>query len=391
MSNKHIRVSWCGDIMLLATQREAVRAKFGVDDYFEYVGRLKSVLSGSDYVLANLETPVSPSSDYTDRATVFNSPPELLEAIKDIGIGFVSTANNHCLDRDVRGLDETLAQLDKYGIGHDGTWRNVNDSDRVFVKSIGPIRLAVVCCTFGTNSQHNGIMLPKGEEWRVALTRTQLRKKNIGFNPDGAVAVQYEYLTDDVSPAAINNPMHEIYLNRILDKIRRAKSLADIVAVMPHVGGQYNPAPGAYAKHIVNKFLECGADLVIAGHPHTSLRSQWDAKCFYTFSLGNLSFTPDVGYYAKNTLADYGIILHTYFNTQIKCIERVTFDVVKNCVEEDGCTRVVPVVELFEQEQNLSRRDRLTMEVEAVVNRFRGTGGMVEIQREYEFSRQGVL
>ena len=32
MSNKNIRVSWCGDIMLLATQREAVRAKFGKDD-----------------------------------------------------------------------------------------------------------------------------------------------------------------------------------------------------------------------------------------------------------------------------------------------------------------------------------------------------------------------
>ncbi len=390
MRNNRVRISFCGDIMLFAAETSARLQKFGQLDYADYLAGIKPLLCDSDYVVANLETPIAPSQPLTSKAAEFNSPPELLGTLKDIGFSFLSTANNHCLDRGVSGLKETLAQLAKFGFDHDGTFASEDDSNRVFVKKFNiktckTFRIAIITSTFGTNSQHSGIMLPSDEEWRVALTRKQLKKKNIGFNPDSCDPQQYEYIADDVSPAAIANPTHQKYLDKVLTKVRQAKTMADVVVAMPHVGGQYNPAPGMYAKYIVNAMRDAGADLVIGGHPHTSLRSGFSQGCFYTYSLGNLCFTPGSGYYIPNTLADYGIILHVYIDPHTSKLGKITFDVIKSVKCDDGLTRVFPVKELFDTENNLSRRERLEMENEAVVNRFKGSSGAVSIMREYEF------
>lgn len=46
--------------------------------------------------------------------------------------------------------------------------------------------------------------------------------------------------------------------------IQAAKEKADVVIFYPHVGGQFNPEPGAVARYVV----EQGADAVIASHSH---------------------------------------------------------------------------------------------------------------------------
>ena len=50
----------------------------------------------------------------------FNTPDEFADILPDAGFGFVSTANNHCLDRGTAGLYRTLDVLDRVGIGHTG-------------------------------------------------------------------------------------------------------------------------------------------------------------------------------------------------------------------------------------------------------------------------------
>ena len=390
MKDNLIRLTFGGDVMAFASENEARLARYGKYDYSDYLSYLKPLCVDSDYVCANLETPVAPSMPFTARAAEFNSPPELLVALKDVGFSFLSTANNHCLDRNIDGLKETLTQLVDFGFDHDGTFSSVEDAGRLFIKSICGAngkccKIAIVACTFGTNSQHNGNMLSPENEWCVALTRRQLKKKNIGFNPDVGKPCQYEYIVDDVSPAAIGNPIHQIYLDKVLSKIRQAKMEADIVIAMPHVGGQYNPAPGMYAKYIFRELKSAGADMIVGGHPHVSQRSEKRGTSFYTYSLGNLCFTPGIGYYIPNTLADYGIVLHAYFDSELFKLQKVTFDVVKSIKCADGLTRVMPVTDIYAAETNLSRRERLEMENEAVVNRFRGTGGSIAISKEYPF------
>ena len=371
--------------MCLKSETAAVLRRHGRLDYDDYVGSLTPLFSESDYVIANLETPISRSNPLTDKSMQFNTDEALLKAVHQCGISFLATANNHCLDAGVIGLNETLDALERYGFDHDGTYRDEKTSNKIFIKEISDVRIAILSFTFGTNSEHNGSMLPSGEEWRVALLKKQNKLRRLPQSSDLDSGNFRTYIADDVLPAAIANPANQEFLDRAIIKVAKAKTLADFVIVMPHVGGQFNPGPAAYAKHVVKAMKDAGADMVIAGHPHVSQRcAKWKAgEVFVCYSLGNLCFTPDVGFFVPNVLSEYGIVLHAYIDVRTKKLTNVTFDIVKNIVAEDGCTSVVPVVDLLAKEQNAAQRDRLLMENEAVVNRFRNTGDDITPQREY--------
>ena len=386
MSDSVIKLSFGGDVICLKAETDAVLRKFGRLDYDEYVGGLKPLFEESDYVVANLETPIALSCPPTMVAMRFNTDESLLVSLRHAGFNFLATGNNHCLDAGILGLEETLDALDRNGFDHDGTFTSESVAERVFVRKIGGVRIAFLSFTYGTNSEHNGVMLPEGESWRVALLKKQNKLRKLPVSQDLLNGNFRTYIADDVQPAAIDNPINEKYLCNVLDKIRKAKTLADFVVVMPHVGGQYNPGPATYAKYVVNRLRGAGADLIVAGHPHVSQRCDigGDGRCVAAYSLGNLCFTPGVGFFVPNVFAEYGIVLHVYIDRQTKKPRRITFDVVKSVVDDDGCTHSVPVVDLLANEKNTAKRDRLLMENEAVVNRFRGACADVMPQREYE-------
>lgn len=381
-----VKISFGGDLLCLREETKALQDKLGHLDYSGYVAGLAPLFTGSDFAIANLETPIAPSLPLTDYAIRFNSPLEFLKSLKAIGFDFLATANNHCLDRGVEGLNETIQQLDALEIAHDGTFLTKEAAEEVNVVEIGGrLKLAVISCTFGTNSQVNGVMLPPEEEWRVALLKRQPKFRKMPSVTDVSNGNFQTYIADETSPAAIANPTNTVYLERILKKVRKAKDLADLVVVMPHVGGQYNPGPATYAKYIVEEIRKAGADVIVAGHSHTPHRCEMKHGCFIAYSLGNLAFTPGVGFFVQNVLSEYGIVLHLYVDAESRKLNHVTFDVVKSIVDDDGCAHVIPVTELYEQEANLARRDRLLMEVEAVVNRVGGTSSDVPVKREYDF------
>jgi len=101
-----IKLTFLGDVMCdynMSRTLEMYRhdGKYNFDDVFIHV---KSLLNKSDYVMANLETPISKDdSKLTNAMWEFCSPFEFAESIKNSGVDFVSTCNNHCLDRGVEG------------------------------------------------------------------------------------------------------------------------------------------------------------------------------------------------------------------------------------------------------------------------------------------------
>lgn len=158
-SNNIIRITIGGDIMSLKEQNEAILRKYGEYDYRDYLVGIKNILESSDYCIANLETPICDSKPYTDSDYIFNTPSSILNAIKDVGFDFLSTANNHCLDRGYEGIRETIDALDKSGLHHSGTFINDNEEQRFSIINIKGVIFALVCFTYGTNSEHNGVML----------------------------------------------------------------------------------------------------------------------------------------------------------------------------------------------------------------------------------------
>lgn len=369
-----LKISIGGDLMCLRQETEAVRKKFGRLNYTGYVAGLKPIFASADYRIANLETPVDSTQGETDHAIRFNTPREFVEELQSVGINFLSTANNHCLDRGINGLCNTLNVLDELGFDHSGTYRTAEESHHIFVKDIKGVKVAIVCATFGTNSQVNGVMLPQGEEWRVDLLRKQLMFRKIPTQVDVDNGNFRTYIADEVSSAALLNPVNQVYMDKVLDKIRCARTLADIVITMPHIGGQFNPAPAAYTKWVVEQFRLAGADVIVAGHPHVPQRCETREGCFIAYSLGNLAFTPGVGFFVPNVLSEFGVVLHLAIDTRAKKLSSVTFSIVKNTVDDDGMAYVQSVDEVMSRLKNAPARDRLEMEIDAVTHRIGDVG-----------------
>lgn len=382
MTDGLLKISFGGDLMCLQSQNEAVMHKYGLYDYDETLATLKPLFAESDYVVANLETPLS-KAGLSEEQICFNTPATFAEAIKKVGIHFVQTANNHCLDRGVEGMEQTLDVLDRLGLEHSGTYRTKEDSDILFIKEIAGVRVAIICCTFGTNSEHNGKILPAEETWRVDLLKRQNKLSKVASKVSDAPIIT-SMIPDNVSVAAITNSANVTYTNRIKEKILSAKREADIVIVMPHIGGQYNPAPGAWSKWTVDWMSQLSPSLIIAGHPHVPLRTESINGVFTAWSLGNLSFTPGVGYYLSNVLADYGVVLHTWFDIATKKLVKVSFNLVKNIVGEDGISRIRTVFDLWNESKNAIERDCLAIDNEALVNRLCGSNKSIEIEKEYQ-------
>ena len=197
-------------MLLGEEQNRYIQRKNGV--FYDYLKGLNPLIKESHYSVANLETPVSPSQALTNHPIQFNSHKSFVEAIQKTGFHFLSTANNHCLDRGIIGINETIDVLDTLGLDHSGTYQDEALSNQIFIKEICGIKIAIVCSTFGTNSQHNGILLQPQDEWKVDLLKKQAKPRRYKFDPTGNNLTALKYLADDVSPAAISNQIHFPYL-----------------------------------------------------------------------------------------------------------------------------------------------------------------------------------
>ena len=382
MNNNLVKITFVGDIMCLQEQNEAILRKYGNYDYRSTFHHVRSLFEDSDYVIGNLETPIC-NKELSNSPISFNTPPQFLDAIKDIGIKGLQTCNNHCLDRGLDGLIETIDQISKRGFDHFGTYSKKYECDlQNNVIDIAGLKVGFICCTYGTNSENNGNLLTEDALWHIDLLKKQNKKSRLQWTPEMGPIIT-KMIPDSVKAVAIDNLANQKFLASIQEKIKKTRELCDVLIVMPHIGGQYNPAPGEYTKYAIKKLIEAGADMVIAGHPHVPLRTETINDVFVAYSLGNFCFTPGVGYYLPNLLAEYGIILHSYWNVNNKKLEKITFSVVKNVVESDGISYTYPVFDLYNLLEGRIAKEELCIENEAVVNRFKG--GAASVLPEFDY------
>ncbi len=399
-----VKLTFLGDLMCQPQQIRAVkRSGRTFDAVFSDV---KHLWARSDFVLGNLETPVAPvSGKITLGQMTFNAPEAFLAAVREAGITCVSLANNHCLDQGFKGLDETIRTSQSFGLDVIGAYLTPEESSQLFVKDLSGMRIGIVGSTYGINGL-DAEGLPNDLLWRVdTLTKGSITHRPVRFKvirqicgrlvPDWAKrlkrAVKSEFsgvpaiapIPDSIHPDQVAREQDDICRERVQKKILAASKQADFVVSYPHVGGQYNAAPGVFQRDTVRWMLDAGADCVIANHAHRPLRSERAGDKFVAFALGNFCFTPGVGYYLPNVLADYSIILHVEVDVLRRKIGRVTFNTVKSVVRRDGVAVVMPVMVLWEELTDSRERERLAMENEAVVNCFRGTGTTVEMAEEY--------
>ena len=155
------KITFTGDIIIAPEQLQAI-TKNADGNFSTIFEPIASLLKESDFVVGNLETPLGGKNlGYTNHKWSFNTPDELADALREIGFNMLTTANNHCLDRDKEGLVRTIHCLDRYGLDHIGTYATKEERDMVYIKRFGNLKIAFLSYTYGTNAAFNKHYLEK--------------------------------------------------------------------------------------------------------------------------------------------------------------------------------------------------------------------------------------
>ncbi len=244
-----LTLMFIGDVMSHTPQVDAARLPDGSHDYAPCYRFIAPYIASADLCIANMEVPLA-GAPYTGYPQ-FSCPDQMMSQLFDAGVDVFLTSNNHSCDKGAKGLRRTILVMDSLSIPHVGTYLDSVDFQRrnpLIVEKKG-FRIALLNYTYGTN----GIPAPK------------------------------PFIVNMLDSASIARD------------ISRARELeADFIVVMPHWGIEYerkqNKAQMAYA----NYMYECGANMVIGGHPHVvqpiTLENRDEhglAQRITAYSLGN--------------------------------------------------------------------------------------------------------
>ncbi|MCI5839033.1 MAG: CapA family protein [Peptoniphilaceae bacterium] len=401
-----IKLSFFGDITCDKPLLEYSKKNNGKFDFSPVFSKITSLICNSDYNIANFETVCAGfSSDSKREFFLLNTPDEIVFAIKDCGIDFLTTANNHCLDYGFDGLFRTLSLLDENNISHSGTYRTYEESSVLNnIIEIEGIKIAILAYTYSTNESNTGIVLDESNDYHVGLLREQidLAKESKGIkgilarniSPKTRRRIQrirnraklglgisyFKPYTDRITKYDNENSK---YLIKMKEDILKAKRNADIVVVCPHMGGQFNEKPGEYSEFIVNYIDKCGADLIVANHPHVVQKVlNHDGKVI-AYSLGSFNLSLSADYIVHESLPQYSIVLHVYINTSKTKIIKVTFSILKIIEDDNKGIIVYPLDKL--PEKFIS--EDVLKEITAIYNRVTGNScTKIDILEEYDLA-----
>lgn len=343
-----MKILFTGDILIYESQDKGC-FKDGKRDYSPIFAQVKPLLDDADYVVGSLETTLAGAkAGYTNASYSFNTPDELLPALKWAGFDMLTTANNHCFDRGFDGHARTIEMLEKYGFDYTGT-RLSNDAPSYLLKDFDGTKVAFVAYTYGTNSEANGVFVPKGKDYLVNLTRQQdlvihrplwkrvakalLSRLRRSKNTSGIIG-------DCVSASEINSGRNAAYESAMLETIKQAKLEADIVIMCLHSGGQFNSKVEDYTQHLFDIIADAGADAIVCNHAHKILPVYKKGDCIIASALGNFIFAPGEGYWVDGIDADKSLLLTLEVNN--RQIEGYNTSNLKCVFNEQGLAITVP-------------------------------------------------
>ena len=312
---KKIKLSFTGDIMCSMEQNQACKTTEGYD-YSSVFEKASAVLSNCDYLVGNLETPLAGADmGYTNEQYSFNTPLQFAKELRSLGFNLLSTANNHCLDREIQGLFNTIDVLDDLKISHLGTYKDTKSRDKCFVREINGIKIAFIAYTYGTNAFYNHVFLTKDQQYAVNLTQPQ-------ETLDGAVHLLDGFDEIQKNVDCLYNDKNIIYQTKIkgyLDKIEedvencRLQGAEFIVFIM-HSGGQYNETPDPYTLMLAEHIRKIKVDIIVGHHPHVIHECRVIDGCPVVYSLGNFTCTPEINIKRTDArfAADYNVLLNLH-------------------------------------------------------------------------------
>src|SRR5699024_7115103 len=178
-----------------------------------------------------------------------NSPKEVGDALKAVGVDAVVLANNHTLDRGEAVIQSAIQHWDVLDMTYVGAYQDAEDQNELrVIETEEDISVALLAYTYGTN----GIPVPGGKEYLVNL----IDRENIA------------------------------------EEVGRAEKQADIIVLQLHFGNEYERMPNEEQKELAQFAADLGVDAVIGHHPHVLQPAEWlegeaGNETLVIYSLGN--------------------------------------------------------------------------------------------------------
>ena len=231
------------------------------------------VLASADLTVLNFEG-ILAGAPYGSQYS--SAPLQLAQALADIGVDVVQTANSASIRDGLAGLQATLTALENAGIAPVGTFADGDAFDRsggYTMVEVRGIRIAIVAFTKGMDNMG----LPSGSEDCVNVLYTDYT--------EGYTKVDTNGITDILSDIQAEEP--------------------DLVIAMLHWGSENNEEISSSQKKIKDLLLANGVDIILGSHPHLVQTVDYDREnsTLVAYSLGD--------FYGDGTTAgtNYSLIL----------------------------------------------------------------------------------
>lgn len=235
-----------------------------------------SFLRGGDHLIVNVEGPLYAMGHKKGEgaaATLLHSmDPGVASFLEKTGADIWNICNNHIMDAGPEGMESTLGYAGRHGAKTLGAGMNLSEAS-------APLIL----------DEAGGI---------------------------GMIGVGYQRAcrkASDDTPGCFSWSD----LDLIKERIEQIKSSCRWCIVIAHAGEEFTALPSPYTRQRYLAYLDMGADIVIAHHPHVvnNYEIVGDKAIFY--SLGNFVF--DTDYQRSQMYTEYGILLkltlsETYFS-----------------------------------------------------------------------------
>jgi poly-gamma-glutamate capsule biosynthesis protein CapA/YwtB (metallophosphatase superfamily) len=211
-----------GDVSLDAGYIPALRQK----GYAHAWSGLDGLFATDDLTVVNLECPVSTRGSIVPKAFNFRCDPAALPAARRAGVDVANLANNHILDYGPDALLDSVAHVRAAGIAPVGVGADVAAATAPAVVERGG--------------------------WRIAV---------LGF---GGVIPTVDWLATSDSPGMASG--HDV--DAMVDAVRAADAVADLVFVSIHWGKELDTEPRADDVRAAKAMIDAGADGIFGHHQH---------------------------------------------------------------------------------------------------------------------------
>lgn len=258
---QYVDIISLGNLIIHQSQIDGAKQENSYDfsPSFQYI---KKMILDSDISMGILEGALAgcEPSGYP----FFNSPDEVVDALKDTGIDIINYANNHIYDYEDVGLKRTIDVTKEKGLDVLGV-KSTEEEKNYLVKEVNGIKIGFLAYVFET-SMING-------------------HKTINSN------ILSTYSENLINTFNYNDL--ESFYKKIENEISAMKSEGvEFIITSMHWGEEYNTYIEASQNEIAKRLNKLGVDIILGGHPHVIqpyeiMRNESGHSTFIIYSQGN--------------------------------------------------------------------------------------------------------